>query len=127
MRTIGQINVVGTVVNVALATKDEEGPDFDETSYGAYDPETSTIYLRDFGAKAPRPASARFSDLIHEAVHAVLWENGGTKLIEQYLPDSSPEARQMFEEQLVRCITPGLVTTWDGLMDLHLDLHEVKP
>lgn len=124
MQTLGTINVVGTIIPVVLATKEEAGPDvMDETSFGAFEYEKCTIFLRKW-ANTLRSPSARYADSEHERVHAILLENGGTKLIEQATPHMTQEQREFFEEQLVRVIAPGLVTSALDMLDLFVFLHE---
>lgn len=126
MQTLGTINVVGTLIPVVLATKEEAGAEnIDENGFAAYGWETATIALRVWPDKV-RHASARFGDLSHETVHAIMMENGGSHVIQRWCPHLTSEQCDQFEEQLVRAIAPGIVTSIDDLIELRAALVDLE-
>jgi hypothetical protein len=128
MRKLGTLNVVGTLTSVVRATREEVGDVLGEGQFAAYDPAAARIVLREWTkdeSSAPRPASATWSDAVHEACHAINWENGLTQILKDALPDWSDEARDKLEERMVRAQAPGWVTAFDGLVALRAKIQKV--
>lgn len=117
MKRLGTINVLGSTLEVIIATPAEVGDEnlLSDQVHATFEGDTNIIRLNQSSSLAPGQARG---NLLHEMVHAWFKMSGAGFYLHTLLPDANGNALERAEETLVRMLTPAIDSSLNDLFKM---------